>query len=54
MKTLDGVTIGGTSVDLYGVQVGGQFEDMGSLNKYIGGSPTKIACGAARLGLKSV
>ncbi|AHK47534.1 myo-inositol catabolism IolC (plasmid) [Ensifer adhaerens OV14] len=26
---------------------------MGSFNKYIGGSPTNIACGAARLGLKS-
>lgn len=26
---------------------------MGSFNKYIGGSPTNIACGAARLALKS-
>lgn len=53
MKTLDVITIGRSSVDLYGLQVGGRLEDMGSFNKYIGGSPTNIACGAARLGLKS-
>src|SRR6516225_3555561 len=53
MKTLDVITIGRSSVDLYGAQVGGRLEDMGSFNKYIGGSPTNIACGAARLGLKS-
>lgn len=53
MKPLDVITIGRSSVDLYGLQVGGRLEDMGSFNKYIGGSPTNIACGAARLGLKS-
>lgn len=52
-KTLDVITIGRSSVDLYGAQIGGRLEDMGSFNKYIGGSPTNIACGAARLGLKS-
>ncbi|MDL2403545.1 bifunctional 5-dehydro-2-deoxygluconokinase/5-dehydro-2-deoxyphosphogluconate aldolase [Rhizobium mayense] len=52
-KNLDVITIGRSSVDLYGAQVGGRLEDMGSFNKYIGGSPTNIACGAARLGLKS-
>jgi 5-dehydro-2-deoxygluconokinase len=52
MKTLDVITIGRSSVDLYGVQVGGRLEDIGSFNKYIGGSPTNIACGAARLGLR--
>ncbi|KAE9627277.1 bifunctional 5-dehydro-2-deoxygluconokinase/5-dehydro-2-deoxyphosphogluconate aldolase [Parasedimentitalea maritima] len=50
---LDVVTIGRSSVDLYGAQVGGRLEDMGSFNKYIGGSPTNIAAGTARLGLKS-
>lgn len=50
---LDLITIGRSSVDLYGVQVGGRLEDMRSFNKYIGGSPTNIAAGAARLGLKS-
>ncbi|MEL6267572.1 MAG: 5-dehydro-2-deoxygluconokinase, partial [Pseudomonadota bacterium] len=52
-KTLDLITIGRSSVDLYGAQVGGRLEDMGSFDKYIGGSPTNIACGTARLGLKS-
>ncbi|SMX38197.1 bifunctional 5-dehydro-2-deoxygluconokinase/5-dehydro-2-deoxyphosphogluconate aldolase [Maliponia aquimaris] len=52
-KTLDVITIGRSSVDLYGAQVGGRLEDMASFNKYIGGSPTNIAAGTARLGLKS-
>lgn len=52
-KKLDVITIGRSSVDLYGAQVGGRLEDMGSFQKYIGGSPTNIACGAARLGLRS-
>ncbi len=52
-KKLDVITIGRSSVDLYGAQIGGRLEDMGSFNKYIGGSPTNIACGTARLGLKS-
>jgi 5-dehydro-2-deoxygluconokinase len=42
-----------SSVDLYGAQVGGRLEDMGSFQKYIGGSPTNMAAGTARLGLKS-
>ncbi len=50
---LDVITIGRSSVDLYGAQIGGRLEDMGSFDKYIGGSPTNIACGTARLGLKS-
>ncbi len=53
MKHLDVITIGRAGVDLYGTQVGGRLEDMGSFDKYIGGSPTNIACGTARLGLKS-
>ncbi|KGJ10028.1 5-dehydro-2-deoxygluconokinase [Paracoccus versutus] len=52
-KTLDLITIGRASVDLYGQQVGGRLEDMGSFAKYIGGSPTNIACGTARLGLRA-
>lgn len=52
-KSLDLIAIGRSSVDLYGAQVGGRLEEMGSFDKYIGGSPTNIACGTARLGLKS-
>ena len=53
MKPLDVITIGRSSVDLYGAQVGGRLEDMRSFEKYLGGSPTNIAAGAARLGLRS-
>ncbi len=52
-KTLDVITVGRSSVDLYGSQIGGRLEDMGSFQKYIGGSPTNMAAGTARLGLKS-
>ena len=52
-KSLDVITIGRSSVDLYGGQVGGRLEDMRSFDKYIGGSPTNIACGSSRLGLKT-
>ena len=52
-QKFDVITIGRSSVDLYGAQIGGRLEEMGSFNKYIGGSPTNIACGSARLGLKS-
>ena len=51
--TLDVITIGRSSVDLYGAQIGGRLEDMRSFDKYIGGSPTNIAVGTSRLGLKS-
>jgi 5-dehydro-2-deoxygluconokinase len=50
---LDLIAIGRSSVDLYGEQVGGRLEDMGSFAKYIGGSPTNTAIGAARLGLRA-
>jgi len=53
MACLDLITIGRSSVDLYGAQIGGRLEDMGSFDKYIGGSPTNIACGTSRLGLRS-
>ena len=51
--TLDVICIGRSSVDLYGGQVGGRLEDMSSFAKYVGGSPTNISIGCARLGLKS-
>ena len=53
LDELDVITIGRSSVDLYGEQVGGRLEDMGSFAKYIGGSPTNIAAGCARLGLRA-
>ncbi|PZU06781.1 MAG: 5-dehydro-2-deoxygluconokinase [Sphingomonas sp.] len=52
-RALDLITVGRAGVDLYGQQIGGRLEDMASFAKYIGGSPTNTAVGAARLGLKA-
>jgi 5-dehydro-2-deoxygluconokinase len=52
-KTIDLIAIGRSSVDLYGEQIGGRLEDMGSFAKYVGGSPTNAAIAVARLGLKA-
>ena len=52
-QSLDAVMIGRAGVDLYGDQIGGRLEDMSSFSKYIGGSPTNSAIGAARLGCKT-
>jgi 5-dehydro-2-deoxygluconokinase len=52
-KSLDLIAVGRSSVDLYGQQIGGRLEDMGSFAKYLGGSPTNTASGGARLGLKT-
>ncbi len=51
--TLDVVTIGRSSVDLYGKQIGSRLEDISSFTKAVGGCPANIAIGAARLGLRS-
>jgi 5-dehydro-2-deoxygluconokinase len=51
-KTLDVICIGRSSVDLYGEQVGGRLEEMASFAKYVGGCPTNISVGTARLGLR--
>lgn len=53
MTKLDVITIGRASVDLYGAEIGGRLEDMGSFVKAVGGCPANIAIGTARLGLKS-
>lgn len=50
---LDVITIGRSSVDLYGQQIGGRLEDMQTFVKAVGGCPANIAIGTARLGLKS-
>jgi len=50
--SLDVITLGRSSVDLYGQQIGSRLEDVASFAKSVGGSPTNTAIGAARLGLK--
>ena len=52
-KPFDLITMGRSSVDLYGEQVGGRLEDMRSFAKYVGGCPANIAIGTSRLGLSS-
>lgn len=52
-STLDVIAIGRSGIDLYGQQTGGRLEDMASFSKYVGGSPTNTAIGAARLGLRT-
>jgi len=52
-KPLDVITIGRSSVDLYGQQIGSRLEDITSFAKSVGGCPSNIAIGTARLGLKS-
>src|SRR6516165_2300504 len=50
---LDLISIGRSSVDLYAQQIGGRLEDAETFVKAVGGCPTNIAIGTARLGLKS-
>ena len=50
---LDVITIGRSSVDLYGQQIGARLEDIATFAKSVGGCPANIAIGTARLGLKS-
>jgi 5-dehydro-2-deoxygluconokinase len=48
----DLITMGRSSIDLYANDVGIPFPDIKSFAAYVGGSPTNIAVGARRLGLK--
>jgi 5-dehydro-2-deoxygluconokinase len=50
---LDVITVGRCSVDLYGQQIGSRLEDIATFAKSVGGCPSNIAIGTARLGLKS-
>lgn len=52
-RTYDLVTMGRSSIDLYANDVGAPFVDIKSFAAYVGGSPTNIAVGAQRLGLKA-
>ena len=49
---LDVITLGRSSVDLYGQQIGGRLEEMRTFAKYVGGCPANIAIGSSRLGLR--
>src|SRR6266436_55238 len=49
----DLITMGRSSIDLYANEVGSPFIEIKSFAAYVGGSPTNIAVGAQRLGLKT-
>jgi 5-dehydro-2-deoxygluconokinase len=51
--TLDVLTVGRVSVDLYPEQIGVPLADVRTFRKMLGGSPTNVAVGAARLGRRS-
>lgn len=53
MQQLDLLTIGRCSLDLFSEQIGAPFVDIESFSTQVGGSPTNIAIGTSRLGLKS-
>jgi 5-dehydro-2-deoxygluconokinase len=52
-NSLDVISIGRSSVDLYGVEIGTCLEEVRTFKKSVGGCPANIAIGTARLGLKS-
>src|SRR5205809_7687005 len=49
----DLITMGRSSIDLYANEVGAAFVDIKSFAAYVGGSPTNIAVGGRRLGLRT-
>ena len=50
----DLVTVGRANMDLYSRDIGAAFEDVTAFDAMVGGSPTNIAIGTARLGLRSL
>jgi len=52
-NSYDTLHMGRSSIDLYSNDVGAPFAEITNFAAYVGGSPTNISVGAARLGLKS-
>lgn len=52
-RKYDILTIGRSSIDLYSNDLGSPFEEIQSFGAFVGGSPTNIAVGCNRLGLKA-
>jgi 5-dehydro-2-deoxygluconokinase len=52
-KLYDTIHMGRSCIDLYSNQSGVPFHDIKTFSAYVGGSPTNICVGAARLGLKT-
>jgi 5-dehydro-2-deoxygluconokinase len=52
--TYDLITVGRVNMDLFSQQIGADFADIPGFDTAVGGSPSNIAIGTSRLGLKSV
>jgi 5-dehydro-2-deoxygluconokinase len=52
MKTMDVLSVGRISVDLYSMEPNIGFDGQQNFQKSVGGSPTNVAVAAARLGLR--
>ncbi len=52
--TYDLITVGRVNMDLFSQQVGVPFERIQGFDAMVGGSPTNIAIGTSRLGLRSI
>ena len=52
--TVDLITVGRVSLDLFALDIGADFHDITGFETGVGGSPVNIAIGASRLGLKSI
>ena len=53
LVSLDLITVGRVNLDLYSQQIGASFAKVTGFDGMVGGSPTNIAIGTARLGLRS-
>ena len=51
--SLDLITVGRVNLDLYSQEIGAPFREVTGFEAMVGGSPTNIAIGTARLGLRS-
>ncbi len=52
--TYDLITVGRANMDLFAQQIGSDFEDIEGFDAMVGGSPTNVAIGTARLGLRAI
>ncbi len=53
-ESYDLVTVGRVNMDLFARDVGAAFEDVTAFDAMVGGSPTNVAIGTSRLGLRSI
>lgn len=53
-QTIDLVSVGRVNMDLFSQDIGAEFADITGFDAMVGGSPTNVAIGTARLGLHAV